>query len=254
MSFSYAEPMQVDSREGTWFYHTTELPEHGLIKGHWDLRDTAGAYLGNYDFAGKRALDVGAASGFLTFEMEKRGADVVSFDLDDGANWDVVPHFKIRDQLPAIRKAQSATLEGLKKAYWLSHRSLGSRARAFYGDIYDMPKALGEFDVVFYGMIIGHLRDVFQALYMGARLCSDTMIVTSMYNNSEVATAGFMPSPTDASNYRIKSWWSMNIGTIRAMLGVLGFEVVDIVASEPMCHAEKFEGRQKCTAVVAKRV
>jgi predicted nicotinamide N-methyase len=35
-------------------------------------------YLGNFDFVGKRVLDVGAASGFLTFEMEKRGAEVVA--------------------------------------------------------------------------------------------------------------------------------------------------------------------------------
>jgi hypothetical protein len=34
------------------------------------LRKTIDDYLGHFDFRGKRALDVGAASGF-TFEMEK---------------------------------------------------------------------------------------------------------------------------------------------------------------------------------------
>jgi len=106
MSFLYAEPLDSSSPSECFFYHSMTLPDFGEIQGHWDLRDVAHAYLGNVEFAGKRVLDVGAASGFLTFEMEKRGAEVVSFDLDDGANWDVVPHFKIRQQLPQIRIAQ----------------------------------------------------------------------------------------------------------------------------------------------------
>lgn len=58
---------------------------------HWDLRPAIDEYLRRFDFRGKRALDVRAASGYLTFEMEKRGASVVSFDLSDGGDWDCVP-------------------------------------------------------------------------------------------------------------------------------------------------------------------
>jgi SAM-dependent methyltransferase len=250
----YADPMPVSGPAECYFYHSLNLPEFGEIKGHWDLRDVATAYLGNVDYEGKRVLDVGTASGFLTFEMEKMGADVVSFDIDDGANWDVVPHFAIRNRLNQIRIAQRASDIMLKKGYWLSHGQLKSKAKVVYGNIYDMPKDMGAFDVVFYGMIVGHLRDVFQALYNGARLCTDTMIVTSMFAEGEQPVAKFWPKPEDSSNYAIKSWWGLNIGVMRAMLGVLGFEIVDLVNCSALSLAPGFEGRHKCTAIVGKRV
>ena len=55
------------------------------------LRKTIDDYLGNFDFRGKRVLDVGTATGFLSFEMEKRGAEVVSFDMASRAQWQLVP-------------------------------------------------------------------------------------------------------------------------------------------------------------------
>jgi len=253
MSLAYAEPVEATRPEECFFYHSMELPSFGEIKGNWDLREVAHAYLGNLDFSAKRVLDVGTASGFLTFEMEKRGAEVVSFDLDDGANWDIVPHYAIRGELPKIRAAQGATLVRMKKAYWLSHKDLGSSARAYYGNIYEIPKALGGFDVVYYGMVVGHLRDVFQALYSGARLCTETMVVTSIFTDTENPVVRFRPSPTDFSNFAIKSWWGLNIGTMRSMLGVLGFEIVDIVKSRPLCLNPAFKGRHDCTAIVARR-
>ena len=64
-----------------YFYHHMDLPGLDEVGKGWDLRETINEYLGGYDFRGKRVLDVGTASGFLTFEMEKRGAEVVSFDM-----------------------------------------------------------------------------------------------------------------------------------------------------------------------------
>jgi len=39
-----------------------------------------------------RVLEIGPASGFLTFEMEKRGADVISVEVTDEHGWDFVPY------------------------------------------------------------------------------------------------------------------------------------------------------------------
>ena len=58
------------------FYHVVELPGGELTKAQWDLRETADQYLGGVDFAGKRVLEIGPASGFLSFHMERRGARV----------------------------------------------------------------------------------------------------------------------------------------------------------------------------------
>ena len=65
-----------------YFYHTIDLPESGTIEGNWDSRAGLHEYLGNFDFRGKRVLDVGTANGILSFWMEKHGAEVISFDLD----------------------------------------------------------------------------------------------------------------------------------------------------------------------------
>jgi hypothetical protein len=258
MSFAYADPVEVTSPSECFFYHTTDLPGFGTVKGDWDLRDCVDAYLGNFDFSGKRALDVGTASGFLTFAMEERGADVVSFDLDDGANWNIVPHYKLRDKLPQIRKEQSGTLARLKNAYWLTHRLNHSRAKAYYGNIYSLPRALGEFDVVYYGMIVGHLRDVFEALYQGARLCRSTMIITSIFEKNDFPRAVFAPKADRSDNLAIKSWWGMTTGLMQDMLGVLGFRITAVVDSEPLVTASgspTFEkgNRVPCQAIVAER-
>ena len=77
----FAAPLNVDNVADCYFYHTMELPGHGVIEGRdWDLRGRVDEYLGKVDFAGQRVLEIGPASGFLTFEMENRGA-IISLKL-----------------------------------------------------------------------------------------------------------------------------------------------------------------------------
>src|ERR1700722_17438739 len=79
-------PWQSDPRlSGCYFYHTMELPDFGVVHGEWEIRDFH-QYIGSVDLAGKRVLDVGTASGFLSFRAERAGAsEVVSFDVDSAA-------------------------------------------------------------------------------------------------------------------------------------------------------------------------
>ena len=74
-----------------FFYHHMGLPGFGKVGKGWDLRKTIDDYLGRFDFRGKRVLDVGTASGFLTFEMERRDAEVASFDMASRAQSQLVP-------------------------------------------------------------------------------------------------------------------------------------------------------------------
>ena len=104
-------------------------------------------YLGQFDFSGKRVLDVGAASGFLTFEMEKRGAEVVSFDMQSGIQWDMVPHYQLRGNLEELYNSFYQKDQRLKNGYWFAHERLGSKARVSYGDIYNLPDELGTLEV-----------------------------------------------------------------------------------------------------------
>src|SRR5258708_37458140 len=155
---SYAEPRHVAGRSPCVFYHSIDLPGLGTVTGNWDMRGRFEDYTGNVALAGKRFLDVGTASGFLSFEAERRGADVVSFD---SASRDFHRHVPF----PEVRRHPTGyfdtslfpdDFDGLRNSYWLAHRLLGSRAKCFYGNVYELPATLGEFDVVMVGQILPH--------------------------------------------------------------------------------------------------
>jgi hypothetical protein len=88
----WVEPRIIDDINECYFYHTMDIPGHGLVKGNWDLRGKESEYLGHVDFQGKRVLEIGTASGHLCFSMEKMGAEVVAYDLSPKQDWDLVPY------------------------------------------------------------------------------------------------------------------------------------------------------------------
>jgi hypothetical protein len=73
MTALYAEPPQKPIIfEDCFFYHTVDVPGFGCTEGQWDLRQSVEAYLGDVPFRSTRVLEIGPASGYLTFEMERR--------------------------------------------------------------------------------------------------------------------------------------------------------------------------------------
>ena len=52
------------------FYHMVDIPGHGLVKGQWDLRGREADYLGAVPLNGRSVLEIGPASGHLSFWME----------------------------------------------------------------------------------------------------------------------------------------------------------------------------------------
>ena len=217
---TYAEPRRVDSPAACCFYHVMDLPQVGRVGGQWDLRDTVDAYLGGFDFRGKRALDVGAASGFPTFEMEKRGAGVVSFDIGEDVDWDIAPFVSDFD-LAQARQVKRESRERMVNGYWLAHRLLKSSARAFYGDIYALPEALGSFDVVVMGSVLLHLRDPVQALYSASRLSREAIVIADHYFESPRPVMEFIP---DLKIQLVDTWWRISESCMSAMLQMVGFE------------------------------
>src|SRR5579872_970290 len=116
----YAEPRIVTDLGQCHFYHAMDLPGGIFVRGNWDLRGRFEEYTAKIDFAGKRVLDVGTASGFLTFEAEKRGAEVVSFDSSSPELHEGLPYIEVR------RRGRSAPdaaddFEGLRNGYWYVH-------------------------------------------------------------------------------------------------------------------------------------
>ncbi|MGL6096456.1 MAG: class I SAM-dependent methyltransferase [Fimbriiglobus sp.] len=226
----FAEPRSPAFAD-CYFYHTIDLPGVGVVKGEWDLRDTFDDYLGRVPLAGKTVLDVGTASGFLTFEAEKRGASVVSFDLADASTQQLLP---FRDKLdftdrPAWVAKQTAVFERWKNGYWFAHQALGSKARCHYGSIYDLPPALGTFDVVVMGSVLEHLADPISAMASCARLCSDTLILATPAVMTEDRMAEFRGRASRPDDDY--TWWTYSVGTYKEVLAMLGFTLDRIVTT-----------------------
>ena len=158
----YAEPRTVNDLEDGYFYHSMEIPGHGLVEGPWDLRGGVDDYLGGVDLRDKRVLEIGTASGFLCFTMEGRGAEVVASDLSDEHSWDVVPYAQYdHESFDAERREH---LRKLNNSWWLAHGAFESAARVVYGTVYEIPEEIGRVEVATFGNVLRHFRDPFLAL------------------------------------------------------------------------------------------
>src|SRR5580704_2622550 len=142
---SFALPRDGVKFEDCDFYHTVEIPGRGVVHGQWDLRQHVDEYLGGYGFAGKRVLEIGPASGFLTFEMEKRGAEVVAIEVPDDPGWDFVPYPP--ETMTPIYPMRREHMRRLKNSFWFAHAAHRSQAKVHYGDVYKLPSELGHFDI-----------------------------------------------------------------------------------------------------------
>lgn len=222
----FVTPQTIPSIEECTFYHAMDLPGVGTVGGShvWDLRGRVEEYTGNIDLNGKSFLDVGAAIGFISFEVERRGAEVVSFDMEDG-QWQIVPTLDAAgspDRAAKTRVNIHRTVSRIKNGYWLAHAAYSSRARAYYGNIYDISPELGDFDVVFTGQVLVHVRDPLWALYQAAQRCRDTLVITEgMYEDNQ-PRAVFLSPPGSNNDY---SWWHLSPKLYEAWLATIGFEI-----------------------------
>lgn len=224
-SFPYAEPRKINSLDECYFYHSMDVPGHGTIRGEWDLRGAVDDYLGHFDFAGKRVLDVGAASGILSFHIERQGAEVVSFDLSEDFDWDIVP-FAENDN-DATRSERRRHLRKINNGYWLCHQAFQSNARMVNGVVYDIPAAIGQVDVAVFGSILLHLRDPFLALENAARLTRETIIVSDLSPYGKLASRykrnpRFMPRSSKPKGIT-DGWFRLPPLLVQEYLGILGF-------------------------------
>jgi hypothetical protein len=260
----YAAPQVVEDVAACDFYHTMDVPGHGYVQGQWDLREGLNEYLGRVDFARKRVLETGTADGFITFELERRGAEVVSYDLSDGYRWDVVPYARRPDDSTRSSddgywlSTEERFKEGIRRlnnAYWFCHRAHGSKARMVHGTIYNVPAEIGAVDIVTFGAILLHTRDPFAALASPLRLDPTTVIVTEPRDRLSLPPAlrrlrnilpqrlrrpvmRFLPDWRTARDP--DGWWSLSPELVVAFLGVLGFERTEVIH-----HTQPYKGRPR---------
>jgi ubiquinone/menaquinone biosynthesis C-methylase UbiE len=139
-------------------------------------------------------------------------------------------------------------VEQWKNAYWLCHRLLNSNAKVYYGDIYNLPAELGQFDVAVVGSVLEHLNDQISALASISRLVRETIVIVSPVIESEKRIARFEGRSDHPENDF--TWWTYSTGLYREVLNMLGFTIDRITDSQYLYHyKERLETRYTLVAV-----
>ncbi len=218
----YATYPKVSSLNDCKFYHTMDIPGHGLAKGLWDLRGKTDEYIGHYELSGKRVLEIGPASGFLTFEMEKRGAKVVAIDVKEDPGWDFVPY--PASVMYPVYAGRRQAMRQLRNSFWFAHHAFNSQAKVWYGDTYNLPDALGHFDVALMASVLLHTKSPLEIMAQCAKRASTLIVIEPCFEELE-GRAVCRLQPT-AENKTWDAWWHLSSDIIRQFASVLGFTKV----------------------------
>jgi tRNA (mo5U34)-methyltransferase len=189
------------------WYHQIELAPGVVTPGINDSVGTLGI-LDNLglpkDMSGLRVLNIGCRDGFFTFEVARRGADVVGIDYAAPE----VTGFNIAADI------------------------LGYRASCLVENIYDLSSSVhGKFDVVLFLGVLYHLRNpllaidtIRQVMDEDGMLFVETQLATDVdIAQSKVPVWQFYPgdSLNDDSNK-----WAPNMSGLRAVVSECQFDVL----------------------------
>ena len=198
------------------WYHTIDLGGGLVTPGEYDLRPYLGRYGFPDDLRGRTALDIGAASGFFSFELERRGARVTATELGEWADHDLGPRYQSEAIPEQLRHFLHDPFEVAK-----SFR--GSSVERLKVNVYDLsPERTGLFDLVFCGSVLLHLTDPVRAL---ARIRSVTR-GTAIIATAILEDAGTVPMAQFIGHPEAYTWWLPNRPCFEAMVRAAGFDEV----------------------------
>ena len=175
------------------WYHKMEIPGLGgdnltsTHKDSFDIRDDIGNILGNLDYKNKKVLNLGSITGHLSFEAERRGAQVTSIDLSVDPSQMAKEQATERDWVPRAnedwKKDFKAFMEREVKrrnAFWYAHKALKSKSKLLISHANNLPKNLELHDIGIIFSVMLHIRDPFLAL---VRMCShlnEKIVITEL--------------------------------------------------------------------------
>lgn len=206
------------------WYHTIELAPGVVTPGWFDTRRVLAELPMPASLAGQRCLDVATFDGFWAFEMERRGAsEVVGIDILDAREWD----------WPAGSSDEVMAAVGARKdggtGFAIAREALGSSVERLEMSVYDLdPATVGEFDFVYLGSLLMHLRDPVGALQRVRSVCRGSLL---LLDNIDLALTLRHPRrPMAALDAQGRPWWwTMNLAALVRAVEAAGF----ILEGEP---------------------
>jgi len=218
-----------------WHYHTIRGQKNELIwEGQYDLYPLLKYFGIPEDLTNQSVIDIGTASGFFAFECEKRGASrVVATELPNIAKWDT-KHF--------VKYTGAKIPEENHNDFQELHRLFKSKVELYWGSINEKAhETLGQFDVVIFGSLMTHLRDVILPLE-NVRLLTKkrAVIISSYFPNDPSLTLHWIQSD------RPFDWWVPTKDLVPKMLKAVGFQRVEEVGDFVLTHRNGARQHQAC--------
>ncbi len=224
------------------WYHSYYFDNGFEIKGDYDIGRDVAEYGFPSSMKGMSVLDVGSGAGWFSHYFEQCGADVTAVDARGYEEFDV---YGRSGYLEVRRPPDRTTLEGrpvhyspVSKGLWVMKDILGSRVSFVNSKVYDLtPEVFGgrQFDLVFIGALLCHLRDPIGALMAVHRVCRGRVIASTPVvigePEDETPARQYLPyTETD----RI-SWWLPNEACYRHWFQAAGFLDVETGTTVRLC-------------------
>ena len=217
MSAGIGLPERVE-RLRPW-YHTHDLGAGVVTPGMFDHRPKLDRYMLPADLSGMSCLDVGTMDGFWAFEMERRGAArVVATDVGDDPeelDWPPLWRGRVTTELD----------ENKEKRFALVHEIRGSRVERVVRSVYELDTDLGEFDLVFCGDLLIHLKDPITAIQRIRRVCRGTAIVVNPVVRFRFRRRRPLAELDGIDEFQ---WWLFTEEALARMMRAAGFARVEV--------------------------
>ncbi len=195
------------------WYHTMELADGVVTEGMFDHRPALERYMLPGDLSGLRCLDVGTMDGFWAFEMERRGAaEVVATDVAEVDDLDWPLHWRRRVE-PTLDETKAARFE-------LARSALGSNVRRVERSVYELDFDLGEFDLIFCGDLLVHLKDPVSAIERVRRVCRGSAIICNPITEFRFGRRLPLARFDGIDEFQ---WWLLSESSIERMMIATGF-------------------------------
>ena len=184
------------------WWHSFELPDGGRIDGVNTLealKRRVAQFPIPADLHGKRVLDVGAWDGWFSFEMERRGAEVVAIDRIENPKF-----YEIRSLLKSK----------------VEYREL---------DVYDLhPDKIGTFDIVLFMGVLYHVKHPILALERVCSVCTDMAIVESFVLKDQTDRHLLEFYEYDEFGGQFDNWFAPTPKALTALCRTAGFARVEL--------------------------
>ncbi len=193
---------QIERLSKLGWYHSIELPDGAVIPGHQSveqLRRRVDQFHIPRDLRGKRVLDIGAWDGWFSFEMERRGAQVLAVD-----------------STKSTRLLEAKSILGSKIDYHVA-----DICRLTHRDV-------GTFDIVLFLGVLYHVKHPILALENVCGMTRDFACIESFVSDPDPATLPVMEYyETTELRGQLDNWVGPNASCLMAFCRTAGFARVD---------------------------